>query len=249
MREYVIVFTLFMMFGCTNIAEKKITNEKLLLENKKYFNSERAANILYEEAINYFKYNSFVHYRQDRKLKYFVVLGNEPSYKIQKITKKQANKIALKKDNSLIKIYVTEDNRIDALVEANSVSHYFNTNNKKSLLKKIDDLYAIDVFQEYVTFCNSRYEKKECYIREDGEDNVAYGQGFPLKYANKAFANYAQYYNGKTVIYNAKSQLIKKINYKDKQITYFFYKELKKYVIMCDYKNEKCKIILTRDDI
>jgi hypothetical protein len=232
-----------MMFGCTNTAEKRIMKEKLLVENKKYFNSERASHILYEEAINYFKYDSFVHYRENSQLKYFVVLGDEPPYKIQKITKKQANKIALERDNSLIQIYLTKDNRIDALVGANAVSHYFDANNKKTLLKKVNDLYTINAFQEYGIFCHLRDEKKECYIREDGEDNIAYGQGFPLKYASKAFRNYTQYYNGKTVIYNTKSQLIKKINYKDKQITYFFYKKQNKYDITCDYKNETCRIL------
>jgi len=241
MRRHIIVLIIFMLFGCANTVEKKITKEKLLLENKKYFNSERAAKILYEEAINYFKFGGFMHYRENSKLKYFVVLGDEPPYKIQKITKKQVNKVALEKDNYLIKIYITKDKRVDALVGPNSVSHYFDVNSKKSLLQEINALYTIDAFQEYGTFCNSRYEKKECYIREDGDDKVAYGQGFPLEYANKAFENYAQYYNDKTIIYNTQSQPIKKINYKDKQITYFFYKEQKKYVIMCDYKNEECK--------
>ena len=231
------------MYGCANTTGKQTAKENLLLENKKYFNSERAAKILYEEAKNYFKYGSFIHKRPNSKLEYFVVLGDEPPYRMRKITKKEANKIASKKNKSFVQIYVTKDNRIEALIGTNAVSHYFDASTKKTLLKKVNGLYTIDAFfQEYGTFCDSKDGKNECYIREDGEDRVGYGQMYPLEYAKKAFKNYAQYYNGKTLIYNAKSQPIKKINYRDKQVTYFFYEDQKKHKILCDYKNEQCKI-------
>ena len=223
------------LFGCKDAAEIQVMKEKLLLENKKYFNSERAANILYREATKYFKYGTFLYPRPESTLAYYRVLGDEPPYHMKKITKKQADKIDKEGKDSYIRIYTDEDNRIDACFSNNMLSHTFDAKNKKSLFNINND---IDRTQIYVTSCHP----EECIVREDTEDWISYGQGFPIKFTNKAFKNYHSYYNGKEIIYDNQSRILKKIDYKGTKIKYYFYDYGKRYEVVCNYINEECEI-------
>jgi len=235
--KWYIIFAIITLFGCKDAAEIQIMKEKLLLENKKYFNSERAAKILYEESTKYFKYGTFLHAVPKSKLLYCIVLdkNKERPHLLKKTIKNKMNK------GFYLSRYIDGNSWRGARgASANGTIHYFDASNKKSLFKN-DILDVLDT-QLYVTSCHFRYGDTRCLTREDTEDWVSYGQGFPSEFTNKAFKNYHSYYNGKKIIYDNQSRVLKKIDYKGKKIKYYFYDSSKRYEVVCNYINEECEI-------
>jgi len=241
MKWYLVVFIMFILHGCKDTVEVQIRKERLLMENKKYFNSERAAKILYEESSKYFKFGTFLYPRPQTRLIRYIVLGDEPPYHIKIITKNQAKKIE-QKNGFYVRSYIDKDNREVASFANGMLLHRFDTKNKKIIFETEKNMSATTTL--YVTSCHLGDGENNCLTREDSEDWLSYGQENPPLFTNKAFKNYAKYYNGKEIIYDNQSTMVKKIDYKNKKIKYYFYEDTKRYEVICDYMTETCKIKL-----
>ena len=250
MKWYISIFILFTLFGCTDTAEMQVMKEKLLIENKKYFNSERTAKILYSEASKYSKYGTFLYPRANSKILHYELVGNEPPYRMKIVkTKKPRYRKENREDVFYSQAYI-HNNIIDAIYNSNGeLTQFYDKKNKKSNFKITNKGLDINATRSYYTEC-SFYKHKgsmQCSSREYDEENMigeAHPQSLETKVANKIFKNYSKYYRANETIYDGQNRVLKKINYRDKQVKYYFYKKTKKYEVVCNYKSKSCKIVM-----
>jgi len=248
MKWNIAIFAVLLLFGCKDTVEMEAMEEKLLIENKKYFNSERAAKILYVETSKYFKYGTFLYPRPNSKILRYVHVGNEPPY-IMKIVKTRKPLYERKNGEDIFysQAYI-HNNIIDIIYNSNGeLVQLYNEKNEKSHFKITNKGLDINATRSYYTGC-SFYEHKgsrQCLVREFDEENLI-GEGFSQfledRVVNKIFKDYAKYYRGNEIIYDSQNRIIKKINYTDKNVKYYFYKKTKKYEVVCNYKYKRCKI-------
>ena len=243
-----LIFIILTLLGCTNTVDVQAMKEKLLLENKQYFNSERAAKILYIESSKYFKYGTFLYHRPNSKILRYVQVGNEPPYRMKIVkTKKPKYRRENKEYNYYSQAYI-HNNTIDAIYNSNGeLMHFYNKKDEKSHFKITDEGLDINTTRSYYTGCSFyKYKgRRVCHIREIDEEDLILESSpqFLLdRVLDKIFKNYAKCYGANKTIYDTQNRILKTINYADKKVKYYFYNKTKKYEVVCNYKNKNCKI-------
>lgn len=249
MKKYIYLLILILLLQ--SCKDTVAIQNKIQMENKKYFNSALAANILFDISSKYFQYGTLLYPRPKSKILRYVLVGGEPQYKMKIVKTKNPR---YRKNKNGEDIFYSQayfhKNIIDSIYNSNGeLMQFFNAKNQKSHFKITDKGLDINATRSYYTGC-SFYEykgTKSCLTREFDEENMVNEnspQSSEPKIVNKIFKDYAKYYKDKETIYDSQHRMVKKIEYVDKKVKYYFYRQSKRYEIVCDYRGKRCKITL-----
>jgi len=234
MIKNILIFFILQCVLNINIYSTEINNLDFI-----EFNSKKATRDLFKKTLLYIKYNSLENNNTNKI--YYNVLSYEPPTKIKIMAINK--KINLNKNNYDGVIAYKNDIILEDITVSGVFIFYDSHYQQKVKLEFDENHFVIDNWYLHQISC-SKFTKS-CTLsvyKKDFDLNTRDMIKDIPKFQEDIFNKYYQKYDGQSIFKDKNNKLVKYIDYKAKKISYFYYKNNKKYVATCNVLTWQCEM-------